>query len=998
MAGATLGLVVALGSACGPAPAGAPGVAPPPAPTSPGWRRRSLDPVATPAPRTGDSPVRLRPLRVAVDPERARGWVSLAGTERHPGGEVLEVDLAAGRVVGRIPVGRAPAGLALSAGGDRLLVVNRFSNFLSVIDTGRARVVEEIPVPFYCEDLVLDPRGARAFVSNFWKDQVLVVDLGAGAGPAPGLRNLGMGGSDFTGRVGETTRAVARCRRCGWRAPEFRTCPRCASGDVVREQVPGTRREADSIHALLRGRCGAAACHMLPRGGLVVGEDPAQALRSVRAHLAPGDPGASALLRAVTPIEVGGFEGRMDGRHHPGGTVFPDPEADPDFRRLRAWIAAGVEGPGIPVGSKPRDLALSPDGLRLYVANTGSLDVSVVDLETMRETDRIWVQSPVNDLTWLGDRLVLATLGVGSGHPGARSPAREAAVLPSAELVEQHRPWDGGWNRDWDAADSSVYRSPSEGSRFPMLQQDALGPFDMVDGTRQEGTRDIGSDLVLLDPEVRDVSRVARTAQFARYTSDSFEALAGDEKGEVPRELMQVVGAFPEQLAVNGDRLYVSMAGTFQVQEWTREGGPGAPPGLVPGRVFATGCGPAGLEASGETLVVADRLGDSLTLVDLGAGTTRRVALDPSAPAYPASDFERGEVVVQTSLFSVDQDQSCVHCHYRDTSDGKRWSNMATVGKGWQGDERFGGSREIPDLRTLTEKVPFLLEGIQTPYELVPQLKSLMPLVDLQGVTPAGDFREVVATPEDAARFPPCAANEIPPGERIQVAPGVPAADLLLRRERLLAELGRRYLGRAIDFDELVRLVGVYLEGENRLLPNPVEPDDPMVRQGRVLFESPEVGCAGCHPAPTFTDKVHAPGPNRAFPPVVRGAPRDGAVTLVSAGYIDRVRYHRHRPGEDPGRIEAREGHFVAPSLRGLWARPPSFLHHGHAVSLREVVCSPDHMALRRHPAERRDVARPGRWEIGKNEREGIPDTHGGTSHLSVWEIECLLAYLNSIE
>ncbi len=128
-------------------------------------------------------------------------------------------------------------------------------------------------------------------------------------------------------------------------------------------------------------------------------------------------------------------------------------------------------------------------------------------------------------------------------------------------------------------------------------------------------------------------------------------------------------------------------------------------------------------------------------------------------------------------------------------------------------------------------------------------------------------------------------------------------------------------------------------------------------------------------------------------------APRDNIHTLISADRIDALNgYVRYWDEQDKGRVEAQEGFFVAPSLRGLWARPPRFLHHGHAISLREVVCNPDHIALRRLPFARRDADRPGRREKGLNELNGVPDTHGVTSHLSVWDIQCLIKFLESIE
>jgi hypothetical protein len=195
------------------------------------------------------------------------------------------------------------------------------------------------------------------------------------------------------------------------------------------------------------------------------------------------------------------------------------------------------------------------------------------------------------------------------------------------------------------------------------------------------------------------------------------------------------------------------------------------------------------------------------------------------------------------------------------------------------------------------------------------------------------------------------------------------------------------------------RFIGEYQGGEPRLLPNPLDPLDPMVRYGRALFESPEVGCAACHPAPTFTDKVNVYNQNRSFRPLVSTRPRDNIHTLISADYLDGLNgFVRYWDEDDAGRYEEREGAFVAPSLHALWARPPRFLHHGNAISLREVVCTPEHPALRRLPFSRMQAERPGLWELGLNELDGLFDTHGTTSHLSVWEIECLLKYLRSIE
>ena len=73
-----------------------------------------------------------------------------------------------------------------------------------------------------------------------------------------------------------------------------------------------------------------------------------------------------------------------------------------------------------------------------------------------------------------------------------------------------------------------------------------------------------------------------------------------------------------------------------------------------------------------------------------------------------------------------------------------------------------------------------------------------------------------------------------------------------------------------------------------------------------------------------------------------------------------------------------------APMLAGIWDRSPPFLHDGRAKNLREALSTPEHPALR--PGER-----------GYNELDGIFDTHGGTSELTVGEMRDLIAFLRTL-
>ncbi len=960
------------GSSAGPSLAAAPAHA--------AWAPHTLPPVEGPAelagvrvhPERAGALPRLRPSRVVASADGRRAWVSLAGTEVHPGNEVAAVDVHTRRELGRVVVGSMPQGMALDPTGRWLFVTNRLSNWLSVVDVQVAREVARVPVPPYCEDIVVAPDGLTAWVSNFWKDQVLVVDLRT---PAGAVRDLGTDGVAFRGSP-EVAPADYACAACGFVAPHpARPCPRCGGGGLSRLDVAVPGEGPGAIAGIIRGRCGSSGCHLHRRGGFYAGADLDELRTSAMAHITPGSPDSSPLLRVGLPVSAGGRADRLDGWHHAGGVVFEAPD-DPDLVDLREWIEVARPGPGVAVGDAPRDMALSPDGSTLYVANTGSLDVSIVDVGALREVGRIFTRSPVNDLAFCGGRLLLATLGVGSGHPKARHPGRESL------------------DPDGPETEFTLLRDPSTGVPWPLADQHPLGPYDDVDGTAQEKFRDITNDLVLLDPtSSRDVASYRATQAYTRVTSDTFEALADDAKGDVPPELLRVAGAFPEQLVCAGDRAWVTMSGTFEVQPWHVDAA--APPAerLRAEPTLPVGLKPTGIALAGDTLVVADQLSDTLTFIDVASGRSDRLALDPDAPRYPATDFERGELVVQTSVFSADQDQSCVHCHYRDTSDGKRWSVSQVMGQSRDGAERTGGSREVPDLRNLVDEVPLFLEGVLSIDEALTMMMEHNPLGDFRAAVPAGDFTGVFADPADDR---PAQAS----ADSLVVARAAAAweagelrlSDLLARREAHFGRVSEQYLGSRLGFREVQRLIGVYQAGAPRLLPNPVDPDDErlgeMVRHGEALFERADVGCAGCHPAPTFTDKVHVHNDNRAFPPLVSAAARDDVHTLVSADRLDALLgYVRDWDPDDRGRVEHAEGFFAAPSLRGLWARPPRLLHHGGARSLREVVCSPGHPALRAPTAE-----------VGLNERDGVPDTHGATSHLTVWDVECLLAFLGSIQ
>jgi YVTN family beta-propeller protein len=355
-------------------------------PDSNTWQQRSLRPVRNPDPTAATQPARCRPFHVATTHDGRKAYVTLSGKEIQPGTEVVVLDIPQRKETARITVGSHPCGIVIHPTGRWIFVANRYSNFLSVIDVQTDAVISEIPIPFYSEDLVFSPAGDVAYVSNFWKNQVLIVDLTVEGQRLTGrVRQLGFNRQEFFGEVHSVTNSWTICDACGWQEQvpfdaTVQKCRRCGHAPVRHTEQTVDERTRVGLSAILRAGCGTSECHLYRSGDFYAGPNDAEIFRSAVVHSFPGDPDGSPLLRAVTSVRDGGWADSVDGRHHAGGIVFKDLANNPDFARLRKWISEGVAGPGISVGQKPRDLAVSSDGTTLYVANTGSADVSVIDL------------------------------------------------------------------------------------------------------------------------------------------------------------------------------------------------------------------------------------------------------------------------------------------------------------------------------------------------------------------------------------------------------------------------------------------------------------------------------------------------------------------------------------------------------------------------------------------------------------------------------------------
>ncbi len=414
-------------------------------------------------------------------------------------------------------------------------------------------------------------------------------------------------------------------------------------------------------------------------------------------------------------------------------------------------------GRSAPAGANPGALAMSPDGSKVYVTAAGDLGVRAFDITSFEQAAFIDLNAPVFDIKAVGPWMVATTLNDTDGLPCE------------------------------DDAD------------YPGEQGD--GYYEIItDRTCSRGFADIQNEIAIIDPMLDEVA--------VRYTSDTAEISEADREGDHPLELMKVVGSLPFGLAaVGADRAFVTMGASFEVVELVLDDSdPAVAPKLDMPRAWDTGFAPRGIAAdsAGETLVVANMLGESVSIFQTEDGSRTDVALATSEPPFPATNAEVGELFFFTSKYSTDGDQACVHCHPDAESDGKSWG---------VGVVRAFGRRATMPARNLRATKPLLIEGVfdENDFGLEMEAHSFRP-----------DFHDSSYT--------------------LQVQ----------RRDAFYREVSLLMFGVEVGYDAMVLRVGDYLMAEPRLLPNPFPNDAPEVNRGRELFFRLDVGCAFCHPSPAF--------------------------------------------------------------------------------------------------------------------------------------------------
>jgi len=979
--------------------------------TSKVWRYQStfnkhdLTPVSNNIPNRKDQPSRDLPTRVTTSKDGLKLYITLQGTENNPKNKIVVMDTSTNKILKRIDVGSRPYTSVLHPGGRFLVVTNEFSNYASVIDTRSDKVTNIIPLDYYAQDLKFSEDGKHAWVSIRYLDQVLVLNIKETENNLYGQISI-QGGFDEQVFYGENT------------LPE-QTLKDLQIRNYSKKQIhKALKKSTSGINAILRSKC--SSCHNTHAGGYISGADAKENFLSAVENSIGGQPYSSPLLRAVLPKSMGGFgDENITTEFHPGGVLFR--KDDPDLKKITQWIKQGYGGPGIPVGnsqSHPKDLALY--GKYLFVGNTGTMDVSVIDTSTNKLIGGIYIGNVASHLLIKDNMLIILTMGAGFGATKERDPY-------------------GGetWDSNNPAAQYTVLRDPQNGfDAYPVDKQFVMGPFDAVDGTWNFKMRDIQNDIIAIDLSTIDFKALSLAQQttrnsvnyflktikyeahsnWVRYTSDTAEATTGDVKGDIPPELQRVPGSFPEWACIVADKLYVSMSGTFEIIEWQIDSQANeASEKLVPLRKFDVGFKPVGITAANNKLFVANQLSETISIINLdkNTGSEQVVVGDLSVPAV-YTDAERGNILIHSTIFSSDGDTSCAHCHYRDTGDGRGWGAAEVVGQNKWGHLTPGGTLGIPQIKNIFAIQPFYFEGTHLLAEgQGADINEPASSIDFDRPVWAGDYSQLFSPiPESKRRL---MHEELK--ERVEVNKlGVKWHDLEYRRNAFFKDQSKKYFKKEYGLADFYRFVAAWMGNENRLLPTPFDKEHPSVKRGKQLFNSAQVMCSVCHSEPEFTNKTTllANNDRRALPQLTTVTRRDASYSLASVYAMETANGDplglKHT---DKGRFEDKEGSFTTMTLRGIFDRPPVFLHHARARSLREVVLTPSHPAARKYlfPVMiGSENVRPNQKEIGFNEltqrskkgeldkRNRIIDSHGGTSHLRAGQIEDLVNFMKVIE
>jgi YVTN family beta-propeller protein len=338
--------------------------------------------------------------------------------------EVRVVEVLSNKVIGSVPVGHMPRGIAMSPDGRQLYVTNAWSDTVSVIDTATLQVVQTLTTGSEPSGVVSDREGTTLYVANRLSGDVSVIELKDGRETK---RLLAGRGASYLALSPDGKWIY--CTHIYPNAGAFRSQPNSeitvidTERQVVVERKP-LHNVAGVFHIALSadGRLGVAAQlrpkNLIPLAHVehgwafgdsltLFGEDvggtvqiPIDELDRYYAlpwgvAIAPDKSKiflTTAGSQSVTVIDVPSLLKMVRARRQP---FVNDLSASADYVIAR-----------IQVGHNPRGVLLSPDGKHLYVANRLDDNIAVIDTTSDKVMSMIDLGGPKNvDALRRGERL-----------------------------------------------------------------------------------------------------------------------------------------------------------------------------------------------------------------------------------------------------------------------------------------------------------------------------------------------------------------------------------------------------------------------------------------------------------------------------------------------------------------------------------------------------------------------------------------------------------------
>jgi YVTN family beta-propeller protein len=315
----------------------------------------------------------------------------------------------------------------------------------------------------------------------------------------------------------------------------------------------------------------------------------------------------------------------------------------------------------IATGAEPYGVVVDHEGKTLYVANRISNDISVIDIATGVERKRLMAGRGASYLAISSDGSRVYGTHVYPRSAAQRTvPQSEVTVIDTAhEAVVERIPLDG--------VAGMFHVALSADGRLGVVAQ--MRPKNLVPLAHVEHGWIFGHSLTVFGPDLSSNSGVGGVIEVPLDELEHYYSLQYGVAITPDKSRIFVTASGSDAVTVINTKRLVAFAHSRQkpfVNDLS------ASANYVVARI-AVGKNPRGLamSPSGSRLYVANRMDDTLTVIDTASNKTV-ATIDLGGPK-DISALRRGEQLFTTSRYAFQGQFSCANCHIDSTFDGLTW-------------------------------------------------------------------------------------------------------------------------------------------------------------------------------------------------------------------------------------------------------------------------------------------------------------------------------------